>query len=359
MPQHDYVLNNQAGAAFRADNNLALLAIVQQNSGATEPTAKWAYMFWADTATGLWKQRNAANSAWITIGTLADTNLGHASLAGTTAFTAEQTFNAGVKFSGSGTKGAKTSKTVHATTMNIWDGGDTVEITGGATTITDLANAPQAGLWRMLLVTAAHTFTNNSTIEVHGAANYICSSGDVILAYAKSATVTVIIPLKKDGSPIASASIPVGTIIDFAGDTAPAGYIKCIGQAVSRTVTYDALFAVIGTTYGTGDGSTTYNLPDLRRRVTVGKEGTGTSELGNSVGDTGGEEDHALSTAELASHTHTQQLVSFSAGSLSGINATTATSKANAGTPASSSAGSGDGHNTIQPSIVVTKCIKY
>ncbi|HVX58484.1 MAG TPA: tail fiber protein, partial [Candidatus Saccharimonadales bacterium] len=64
-------------------------------------------------------------------------------------------------------------------------------------------------------------------------------------------------------------AIPAGTISPYAGSTAPAGYFIADGSPVSRT-TYSALFAVIGTTYGTGDGSTTFNLPDLRGRVAVG-----------------------------------------------------------------------------------------
>jgi hypothetical protein len=78
MSQHDYNLANQAGAAFRSDANSALLAIVSNNSGATEPATTFAYMFWADTTSGLLKQRNAANSAWIEKGTLASTNWGFA-----------------------------------------------------------------------------------------------------------------------------------------------------------------------------------------------------------------------------------------------------------------------------------------
>lgn len=58
-------------------------------------------------------------------------------------------------------------------------------------------------------------------------------------------------------------SVPVGTILPFAGASIPAGWIECAGQAVSRT-TYPDLFGSIGTTYGAGDGSTTFNLPDLR-----------------------------------------------------------------------------------------------
>jgi len=68
--------------------------------------------------------------------------------------------------------------------------------------------------------------------------------------------------------------VPTGTLMPFAGSTAPTGYFLCYGQAVSRT-TYAALFAVIGTTYGTGDGSTTFNLPDLRGRTALGQDNMG------------------------------------------------------------------------------------
>lgn len=84
MPQHDYVLDNQSGASFRADLNNALLAIAGLNSGATAPSTTYAFMLWADTANDLLKIRNASNNAWITLGTLSATNLGLLSLAGGT-----------------------------------------------------------------------------------------------------------------------------------------------------------------------------------------------------------------------------------------------------------------------------------
>jgi hypothetical protein len=82
MSEHDYNLINQTGANLRADLNSVLSAIVSQNSKATEPTTMFAYMFWADTTAGLLKQRNAANTAWIEIGTLASANLGLALVSG-------------------------------------------------------------------------------------------------------------------------------------------------------------------------------------------------------------------------------------------------------------------------------------
>ena len=71
MAEHDYVVANDTGANVRSDINNALSAIVSNNSKATEPTTKHAYMFWADTGSGILKQRNSANNAWISILTLA------------------------------------------------------------------------------------------------------------------------------------------------------------------------------------------------------------------------------------------------------------------------------------------------
>jgi len=81
---HDYVISNGTGSAVRSDINAALAAIVSQNSNASEPATMYAYQWWADTTTGLLKIRNAANSAWVTIGTLASANLGLLPLAGGT-----------------------------------------------------------------------------------------------------------------------------------------------------------------------------------------------------------------------------------------------------------------------------------
>lgn len=92
-------------------------------------------------------------------------------------------------------------------------------------------------------------------------------------------------------------SVPVGTISGYAGSGAPAGYLFCQGQAVSRT-TYADLFAVVGGTYGVGDGSTTFNLPNLQQRFPLGKAASGT---GSTLGGTGGAIDH---THTLPAHYH-------------------------------------------------------
>jgi microcystin-dependent protein len=101
--------------------------------------------------------------------------------------------------------------------------------------------------------------------------------------------------------------MPVATVIDNAAAVVPPGFLLCDGSAVSRT-TYATLFTALGgnsSPWGTGDGSTTFNVPDLRGRATVGS-GTGvyTGATSHPIGQVGGEELHILVTAELASHTH-------------------------------------------------------
>lgn len=98
--------------------------------------------------------------------------------------------------------------------------------------------------------------------------------------------------------------MPTGSVIPYAGESAPDGWLLCDGAAVSRT-TYAALFAVIGTTFGSGDGSTTFNLPDLRGRVAVGV--TSDANLGQTEGATSYTADtagHILTADELAPHSH-------------------------------------------------------
>lgn len=90
---------------------------------------------------------------------------------------------------------------------------------------------------------------------------------------------------------------PVGTVNAYAGATAPNGWLLCNGAAVSR-VTYAALFAVIGTTYGSGDGSTTFNVPNLTNRVPVGSGGT------YAAAATGGAATVTLSESQIPAHTH-------------------------------------------------------
>ena len=91
--------------------------------------------------------------------------------------------------------------------------------------------------------------------------------------------------------------LPVGSGLLWYSGTPPSKYLLCDGTAISRT-TYAQLFGILGTTYGVGDGSTTFNLPDLRQKFPIGKAASGT---GNSLGDTGGAIDH---THTVPAHYH-------------------------------------------------------
>ena len=105
--------------------------------------------------------------------------------------------------------------------------------------------------------------------------------------------------------------VNTGLIIPWSDSSIPSGYLECNGQAVSRS-TYSALFAVIGTTYGAGDGASTFLVPDLQDNVAVGKSPnkaiatTGGANAVTTTGNMGGSAaNHSLSTPELPSHTHT------------------------------------------------------
>jgi microcystin-dependent protein len=104
--------------------------------------------------------------------------------------------------------------------------------------------------------------------------------------------------------------LPSGMLAPFAGTTAPSGWELCYGQAVSRTA-YANLFAVVGTTYGTGDGSTTFNLPDLRGRAVAGIDNMGGTDAGrldiaNTAGTVTGSQYVTLTSAQsgIPAHNH-------------------------------------------------------
>ncbi len=160
---------------------------------------------------------------------------------------------------------------------------------------------------------------------------------------------------------------PTGAVIPYAGSTEPGGWLFCYGQAVSRT-TYAALFAITSTTYGVGDGSTTFNLPDLRGRVVAGQDDMGGSSAnrltglsggvdGDVLGGTGGLETHTLTTAELASHTHEQRGGTATGGGMRYETTNSSTGITNSGIQ-TNSAGSGNAHNNVQPTIILNYIIK-
>ena len=158
-----------------------------------------------------------------------------------------------------------------------------------------------------------------------------------------------------------NTNTPVGSISLFAGTTAPTGWLICDGSAVSRT-TYADLFNVIGTTYGTGDGSTTFNIPNLKGRVPVGLDTSDTSF--DTIGETGGEKTHTLTVNEMPTHAHTyyiygdvnptQHSVAVDNFKYSGWGTSYHDSYFE-----SSTAGSSQAHNNLQPYIVMNYIISY
>jgi len=183
--------------------------------------------------------------------------------------------------------------------------------------------------------------------------------------------------VKGDGSQL--TNLPAGTELTgvikiYAGTTAPIGYLIANGSEVSRT-TYADLYNIIGTTYGVGDGSTTFNLPNLTGRVVVGKSGD--TEFDN-LGETGGEKNHTLTINEMPSHAHNvtdpghihniNQLRSSTSGSqttnillstdtsstLGTYNTNSTTTGITIGTN-----GTGNSFNNLQPYIVINYIIKY
>lgn len=176
---------------------------------------------------------------------------------------------------------------------------------------------------------------------------------------------------------------PTGSLLAYAGSTSPSGWLLCAGQAVSRT-TYATLFGIIGTSYGVGDGSTTFNVPDLRGRIPAGKDDMGGSAASRltsttitggatTLGNAGGAQTHTLTGAEsgTTAHTHTQaqhrhtfNYTSTTGGILSGtvlgqsvaggavVDYTTATNNN------STAANASNAHNNVQPTIILNYIIK-
>ena len=166
--------------------------------------------------------------------------------------------------------------------------------------------------------------------------------------------------------------IPTATIVPWSSSSVPSGFLECNGAAVSRS-TYAALFAIVGTTYGAGDGASTFNVPDLQDNVAIGKSGTknlgstGGANTVASTGNVGGSTANAtLSTSQLASHSHSfiSLNAAFSSGPYPGHEGprrTTTTNNTGSGTGHSHNmSASFSGHSTsvVQPYLAVIYIIK-
>lgn len=150
------------------------------------------------------------------------------------------------------------------------------------------------------------------------------------------------------------ADNPIGSILPFGGSTAPAGWMLCQGQAISRTA-YADLFAVIGTSYGAGNGTTTFNIPDLRGKVPVGQSSD--TEF-NALGKTGGEKTHKLTVTELPSHAHKTGIRTDAAYGAGPVGSTTAQVLFSQTVSDTSYIGGNGAHNNLQPYNTVNYIIK-
>lgn len=147
-----------------------------------------------------------------------------------------------------------------------------------------------------------------------------------------------------------AAMAPVGAAMLWFSDTPPMGWLLLDGSAVSRA-TYSDLFSLWGTTYGPGDGATTFNLPDLRQRVPVGRD-PGVTAF-DALGKTGGEVEHLLAEAEMPTHSHGYSHI---VGSGTGVSRTgTNNGEASAITDPT---GGGLPHNNMPPFLVVHYIVK-
>lgn len=180
-------------------------------------------------------------------------------------------------------------------------------------------------------------------------------------------------------------SVPAGSVVDFAGTTAPTGWLICAGQALSR-VDFPDLFAAIGTTYGAPSGAT-FNIPDCRGRVVAGRDvdqggfsGRLTTPNSQTIGAAGGEQSVTLtagqmpththevtgSTNEAGAHTHTYNgaNVAFAQPGSEGVRGAGSGATSSSGlhshaiSVSAANAGGSEAHPNVQPTIVMTKIIK-
>ncbi|WP_196607418.1 phage tail protein [Pectinatus frisingensis] len=278
MAQYNLVTPNGSGLNVRTNLNNAFQSAVTFNSGNTDPSSQspanaFVNMLWADTGNNLLKQYTSG-STWEVIGRIKSD--------GTFMFNQNSTTMAS------------------AATLNIGAAeGETIFVTG-TTNITGFDSPTYGAPKRTLIFQGALKVTYSaSAIILPESTSITVSAGDVMeFVYSGSGIWQCTNYLAQNGF----SAVPTGTGHEYYGDTAPAGYLFCDGSAVSRT-TYAALFTVLGTKWGAGDGSTTFNLPDRRKRVGVGLDSTDTDFA--ALGNTGGEKVHALTIPEMPSHGHT------------------------------------------------------
>lgn len=212
---------------------------------------------------------------------------------------------------------------VRGVDTSVWTDGAVVyaspTVTGGLTSTTP--SAPN-NIILVAAVVKSHAQNGELFVRPTLAANILNNEGIVytnladndVLAYNSTAgvfentssldltTLTTTGDVTVGGTLSVSGATPIGALMPYVGSTAPDSFwLICDGAAVSRT-TYATLFAIVGTTYGSGNGSTTFNLPNLKGRTVVGYD-SGQTEF-NALGKTGGEKTVTLATTQIPAHSH-------------------------------------------------------
>lgn len=169
----------------------------------------------------------------------------------------------------------------------------------------------------------------------------------------------------EDSGQNADTIVPVATILMYGGDTAPNGWLFCDGSEQLRT-TFPELFSEIGTSFGEGDGNTTFNLPDLRDRFPIGQGAMGGTDAGvvddfdTGIGDTGGEAKHTLDVDEMPSHKHSIEVSKGGGGPINpfpeGIDGGPAVTVESEDTIQNT--GGDEAHNNIPPFLALNFIIK-
>ena len=297
----DYNIANASGASVRSDMNAVFDAIKTLNSGGSDPANPEAFMPYVDTAdSNNFKIRNAANNGFTTVGSVDSPNLGLLPVAGGTmtgqllgddgsgasspAYAFDNDTDTGMFRSSANTIGFATSGTAR---VSVSDAGLDV-VNGLPIRLQDSSGSPfvslksPSSLSGNIALTLPSAITNGGVLQTD-------SSGNLSFQIV--------------------AGVPTGSVFCIAVATIPTGYLECDGSAVSRS-TYSALFAIIGTNYGAGDGSSTFNIPDLRGEFVRGADRGRGVDSGRNVASSQGSANlshgHSVSASVNDSgHVHT------------------------------------------------------